>query len=348
MDFISKKMVQTTLNFDQWQQQPKHRSPRHKPTLSCAANLKYDADKVEDPRITPHSISPLDIPELSALKQAAHETNSILPNVLATTPHAPPHGHLYCDPPTLASKYCPRFPPTTIRILNSDTLDSAIGLAECSQYISFRDKKPVCVLNMANACNAGGGWKRGALAQEETLCYRSSLSFTLKLRYYPIPELAAIYSPTVVVIRKSIKDGHGLLPLDDPGNLPVVSVISVAALCRPSVEAVPTSPGSKVSRRERYTYRQDRKITKEKMRLILRTAAINGHRRLILGALGCGAFLNPREEVADCWAEVLTEEEFSGGWWESIIFAVMDDLGQGEQGDGNYGVFYRKLNGMMV
>lgn len=82
--------------------------------------------------------------------------------------------------------------------------------------------------------------------------------------------------------------------------------------------------------------------------MILRTAAYNGHRRLVLGALGCGAFLNPREDVADCFAEVFSEGEFGGGWWESIIFAVMDDLEEGKDGDGNYGVFYRKLHGMMV
>jgi hypothetical protein len=42
-------------------------------------------------------------------------------------------------------------------------------------------------------------------------------------------------------------------------------------------------------------------MMKEKMRIALRVVSVKGHRRFMLGALGCGAFLNPKEEVADCW-----------------------------------------------
>ncbi|KAL1958631.1 hypothetical protein VTO42DRAFT_4228 [Malbranchea cinnamomea] len=283
------------------------------------------------------------------LAQTALETTRVLPSLLDLTPHAPPKGYLYSppNPPHLHRKYCPKFPPTAIRVHDADTLDTAIGLAQCAKYVTVHDKKPVCVLNMANAYSAGGGWKKGALAQEEALCYRSSLSFTLKLRYYPIPEFGAIYSPTVIVIRKSLKENHRFYPLDKPEEFPVVSVISVAAICRPEV-VTERVPGPQEVYRTRYAKREDRETMKEKMRVILRTAACNGHRRLVLGALGCGAFLNPREEVADCWAEVFSESEFTDGWWESVIFAVMDDLGEGVDGDGNFGVFYRRLNGLMV
>ncbi|EEH40790.2 hypothetical protein PAAG_02766 [Paracoccidioides lutzii Pb01] len=283
-----------------------------------------------------------------SLSSIAAETTTLLPNILATAPHAPPKGYLYAppNPPHLGRRFCPNLPPTAIRLHDADTFDTAIGLANCAKYITIQDKKPVCVLNMANAYNAGGGWKHGALAQEEALCYRSSLSFTLKLRYYPIPEMGAIYSPTVVVIRENMDKGeHKLLDLSRPDKLPVVSVVSVAALCLPEVENREV-PG--LGAREVYKDPADREIMKEKIRVVLRTAAVNQHRRLVLGALGCGAFANPKEEVADCWAEVFLEREFSGGWWESVIFAVMDDRGEGEDGDGNFGVFYRRLNGVMV
>ncbi|EEP80506.1 predicted protein [Uncinocarpus reesii 1704] len=337
-----RKMVQTVLNFGQGGTAPTIRKPNPRE----AATVDADSDQMEDVQLTDTTTTTEPSTQLTwsttsftadstmasdsrrkILTRVARETIALLPNVLETAPHAPPKGYLYTDPPLLNQKYCPRFPPTAIRILNDDTLDTAIGLAQCAKYITVRDKRPVCVLNMANAYSAGGGWKRGALAQEETLCYRSSLSFTLKRRYYPIPELSAIYSPTVLVLRKSITDGHGLLRLEEPENLPVVSVVSVAALCRPELMQGRT--------REKFKDPYDRELTKEKMRVTLRTAAVNGHRRLVLGALGCGAFLNPREEVADCWAEVLREQEFTGGWWESVIFAVLDDLGQGKDGDGN-------------
>lgn len=353
-----KKMVQAVLNFghdlssDMF---PPIRKPDHRES-STFHYEQYEGKESQHIIYTSGKHSPVNHttsftsysstePRKKALARVAHETTSLLPGILETAPHAPPKGYLTVDPPVLRSKYCPRLHRTEIRVINGDSLDTAIGLAECSKYITVQDKRPVCVLNMANAHSAGGGWKRGALAQEETLCYRSSLSFTLKLRYYPLPELAAIYSPTVLVFRKSLSDGHELMPLNEPENFPVVSVISVAALCMPDV--VMSSDGTK-TRRQKYKRASDREIMKEKMRLTLRTAAVNGHRRLVLGALGCGAFLNPREEVADCWAEVFEESEFRGGWWESIIFAVMDDLGQGKSGDGNYGVFYRRLDGKMV
>lgn len=285
------------------------------------------------------------------LAQVAQETVKVLPGLLALTPHAPPRGYLYAppQPSQLHRRYCPNFPPTAVRIHDADTLDTAIGLAKCAKYITVHDKRPVCVLNMANAHTAGGGWKNGALAQEEALCYRSSLPFTLKTRYYPIPEFGAIYSPTVIVIRKNMAEGHEFYPLDKPEQLPVVGAVSVAALCQPKLAAHNNLAGAGPDvGRERYANPADRETTKEKLRLILRTAAYNGHRRLVLGALGCGAFCNPREEVADCWAEVFAEQEFGGGWWESVIFAVMDDTGEGEKGNCNFGVFFRRLNGMMV
>ena len=272
------------------------------------------------------------------LAQTAAETKSLLPNILATTPHAPPHGHLY-SPSNLHSlslQKCPKLPKTPIRVLNSDTIDAALSLSSLASISS----KPVLILNMANAYHSGGGWLSGALAQEEALCYRSSLSFTLKTRYYPLPEAGGIYSPTVVVIRENMSDGHKLLDLSKPEDLPVVSCVSVAGLSMPKV----TKDGKGV---EVYKERKDREITKEKIRVVLRMAAVNSHRVLVLGALGCGAFGNPRGEVVQWWKEVFAENEFDSGWWEAVVFAVMEPA-EGKDGNGNFGVFYRGLDGLQV
>ncbi|EEH08066.1 conserved hypothetical protein [Histoplasma capsulatum G186AR] len=371
----NRKLVQTVLNLhpERRRDQGSSRSPyfvRQSPNDDTTdGRAQNDSqDKMEDIQPSPSTLQPQEssISSISTIHEAAleckhairarrkylssiaAETTALLPNILATAPHAPPKGYLYAPPkpPRLSPRFCPNLPPTTIRIHDADTFDTAIGLAECSKYITIKDKKPVCILNMANANNAGGGWKRGALAQEEALCYRSSLSFSLKLRYYPIPEMGAIYSPTVLVIRANMDEGeHKLLDLEQPDKLPVVSVVSVAALCLPEVRTREV-PG--VGIRQVYKDPADREIMKEKMRVVLRTAAVNQHRRLVLGALGCGAFENPKEEVADCWGEVFQEREFSGGWWESIIFAVMDDRDEGKDGDGNFGVFYKRLDGVFV
>lgn len=218
--------------------------------------------------------------------------------------------------------------------MNADTLDTAITFAH-----SRFDDKPVLVLNMANAEHGGGGWLQGALAQEESLCYRSSLSFTLKRRFYPLGSETAIYSPKVVVFRENLEKGHGLLDLAAPQALPVVSVVSVAAIRDP--EIVRGQGGV-----EGYKYKEDEELMKKKMRGVLRVAGREGHKRLVLGALGCGAFGNPRGEVVRLWKEVLGETEFSG-WWEGMVFAVMERGGT-RDGDGNFGVFHRGLDGMMV
>ena len=276
------------------------------------------------------------------LAQVAAETKAVLPNVLELTPNAPSKGTLYRldDRFRLDHKHNPRFQPTKIRVLNADSIDAALSLCSRTAVTDpTPDSKPVLILNMANAYHSGGGWEQGALAQEEALCYRSSLSFTLKIRFYPIPEFGGIYSPTVVVIREGMAQGHKLLDLTKPEDLPVVSCVSVAAIRDPDI--VRDTAG-----RERYRRSRDRDTMKEKMRVVLRIAARTRHRVLVLGALGCGAFGNPNVEVAQCWKEVFKEREFGGGWWETV-FAVMEEGGQTD-GNGNFGLFWRGLDGVEV
>ncbi|KAF2252528.1 hypothetical protein BU26DRAFT_517132 [Trematosphaeria pertusa] len=269
---------------------------------------------------------------------------------------------------------------TRIRVYNKDTFDTALQLQPGTNYTTVHPSqgapassdgqekadegdtpakmtdsnpadpsssppqqplKPVCVLNLASEKHAGGGWLNGALAQEEALCYRSSLSLSLHKTYYPLPTLSAIFSPSVLLLRTSLSSGHTLLhPWDPVASLPITSVISVAGLRHPAV----TSEG-------KFKDDVNRETTKSKIRLTLRVAAREGHRKLVLGALGCGVFGNPSGEVAECFLEVLREEEFQGGWWEDVVFAILDNVRGaegGKDGSGNYGVFYRALDGQVV
>jgi uncharacterized protein (TIGR02452 family) len=265
------------------------------------------------------------------LVKVARETISVLPGLLLTRPDAKENGYLYEKDGTqlLDQSFCPKLPKTKIRVISDDSIDAALALTPSS------NGKLVCVLNMANAIHAGGGFKNGALAQEEALCYRSSLLFTLKKRYYPVPDKAAIYSPTVLVIRESLAKGHDLLDCRDPSTLPLISVVSVAAVYQPALSATSDT----------YASKQDRELMKEKMRVILRTAIKNKHRKIVLGALGCGAFRNPPQEVARMWRDVFGEVEFSGGWWEEVVFAV---LNQGNTGGKNFKIFQQELDGVAV
>jgi uncharacterized protein (TIGR02452 family) len=223
------------------------------------------------------------------------------------------------------------------QVMNNTSQDSDVTPTTPSNP---RAPKPVAVLNLASERSAGGGWQKGALAQEEALCYRSSLYLSLHKSYYPLPSLSAIYTPSVIIIRDAMSRGHALYT-EKPADLPVTTVISVAALRYPAL----------TEDREKYKNEGQRAETKRKIRLTLRVAALGGHKKLVLGALGCGVFGNPPKEVADCFLEVFREKEFRGGWWEDVVFAIMDNA-KGDQGGkdgvGNYGEFYRALDGHIV
>jgi uncharacterized protein (TIGR02452 family) len=268
-----------------------------------------------------------------ALADVASETISLLPGLLATRPDVGTAGELFerQDVNPLSPNFGPKLPSTRVRVINSDTIDAALDLMQRTP-----GGRPVCVLNMANAAHAGGGFKHGALAQEEALCYRSSLFFTLKIKHYPIPDKAAIYSPKVLIFRESMKDGHDLMDLRSPASLPVISVVSTAAICQPRLAS--SAQGLKS-----YANVSDKDLMMQKMRVILRVANRNRHKRLVLGAFGCGAFANPPHEVAQMWSDVLQESEFQAGWWEGLVFAVIDTAGSD-----NFKMFKYALDGLDV
>lgn len=258
------------------------------------------------------------------------------------------------DPHHDVHRHLGNTPPEDTKHDKAPEKDEDLGLNKLST--TDRESKQtsghsVIVLNLASERSPGGGWQKGALAQEECLCYRSSLYLSLDPSFYPIPSLSAIYTPNVLLIRSSMANGHSLFPttqLDSPSTLPAVSVVSVAALRKPSL-----SDDVDDNNNRTFKHPGARATTKRKIRLVLRLAAQNKHTKLVLGALGCGVFANPPHEVANCFAEVFDEPEFQGGWWEEVVFAVLDNVksGSGEggkDGKGNFGVFYRVLDGKEV
>ncbi|KAI5462900.1 hypothetical protein BGZ63DRAFT_352773 [Mariannaea sp. PMI_226] len=281
-----------------------------------------------------------------ALAEVAEETRRVLPDILKKLPHirADQSGaYLYENARRLRSLDCPRKTSsgrTRIKVFNEDSFNAAIRLRDSKGPASGR----VAVLNLASHSSPGGGWLKGARAQEEALCYRSSLYLSLHKRYYPWRQRMGIYTPACVIIRSDMDSGHELLwPDVDAKDLPVVSVISIAALRKPPVDRIqiPTSDGMQEKRV--FSRPSDRELTKTKMRLCLRMAAHQEHGLLVLGALGCGAFGNPPREVANCWLEVLKESEFQGGWWEDVWFAVYD-----KRNEGNFEIFEEILGDVEI
>ncbi|KAF3939518.1 hypothetical protein ABW19_dt0208115 [Dactylella cylindrospora] len=267
---------------------------------------------------------------------------------------------------------------TRIRVYNRDTFACAETLIkrhnfEQSQMEIAREQgntEPdiyptdtgVVVLNMANKDVKGGGFINGAIAQEEFLMHRSTLWCTLPGSFYPMSDTEAVYSPYVVIYKKLLDKPR--LEIDNPasyiyleraqaiydacqkgerirnGNqadlpgppLPELAIISMAAI-----------KGPKLTKSNKYSVPNEKALMEIKIRQMLRMAALNGHRRLVLGAFGCGVFGNPPEEVAQMFLDIFQEPEFQGGWWKEIIFACLSS-----KANTNYAVFDKILGGQIV
>lgn len=202
-------------------------------------------------------------------------------------------------------------------IVHVDNMDSFEAARQLDKEGSADDK--VLVLNFANPVRPGGGVRRGAKAQEEDLCRKSSLLLSLESKdAYPYYQQhrarksdfatdAMILSPNVEIIR----DGKGNL-LDKSC---VVSVLTCAA---PNIVN-----GMFMLNDMEYVQLLYRRIMG-----ILKVAAYLGYRKLVLGAWGCGAFGNDAVTVAGLFREALLEKmdevHCVRELFREICFAVLD------------------------
>ena len=206
----------------------------------------------------------------------------------------------------------------TVHVVCADSVKVALAL----QDAGFNP----LTLNMANAKVAGGGYLRGASAQEESLFRVSTLAAHLddkpfalpradRTPLYPIPEYAGVYTPAAIVFRASAAEGFALL--DVPRQL---AFVAIAAFNRP-----PLLPSGQLTP-------DAAEGTREKVRVLFRIARAHGHDTVVAGALGCGAFKNPAAHVAALFRDVLHEPEFAG-CFQHVVFAIMEDHNSGPGGN---------------
>lgn len=190
----------------------------------------------------------------------------------------------------LERRELPLTAPNVVDVVEQDSFDAARALGRGDEAAS------VLVLNMASDRHPGGGWLRDAMAQEESLFYRSTYALTLRAPAvrYPLPAQALVYSPTVVVFKDA---QYRVLPWEECFT---VAGVAVAALRRPAL----TPDG------QRYAHAHARATMRRKLRALYRLAVATGHRTVVWGALGCGAFRNPAGEVAALFREVNDECTF--------------------------------------
>ena len=167
-------------------------------------------------------------------------------------------------------------------------------------------------LVFASAKNPGGGFLTGAQAQEESIARSSALypCQTTAGEFYAFHRRQrdlrysdrVIYSPRVPVFRAD----RGAL-LDEPYTTSFLTAAApnLGAIVTGQPEAADSVPGVLTARAAR----------------VLAVAAEHVHRRLVLGAWGCGVFRNDPAVVARAFAGQLARTQ---GSFDHVVFAVLD------------------------
>ena len=217
---------------------------------------------------------------------------------------------------------------------NKDSFTAARQQYQSFGHMFDKTSKPVLVLNLASPVHPGGGVRRGAKAQEEDLCRKSSLLLSLESRdaakYYEYNKSlqtymgsdAMIFTPEVEIIR------------DEDGSLLDETVIVAVLTCA----APMVRQGKEGMSEEAY-----QGMVYNRIMGMLKCAAYFGYENLVLGAWGCGAFRNDAHVISDLFYKALKEMEYNGlrekDFFRRIEFAVLDRTA----GQYNFKEFHRNF-----
>ena len=224
--------------------------------------------------------------------------------------------------------------PAQLKVSKKRTLEAAAG---------YKDYK-VCAHNFASATNPGGGVERGATAQEEALCRCSGLFLCLKDKkiwngFYqahrdaqdPLHNDDIIYTPDVPVIKSDTAAPKALAKKDRY----FVDVLTCAA---PNLRPKPNNAynsGDGMSA-IKISDKQLLEIHEKRLRRMLDVALAEGAEVVVLGAFGCGAFMNNPEVVARAAKNVIPDYCHAFRTIEFAVYCRPDD-------ERNYKVFERIL-----
>ena len=198
---------------------------------------------------------------------------------------------------------------TDITVTNIDVMSAAKQISD--MQISSDNLPHIGILNFASATHPGGGFLRGANAQEEAIARSTALYKSLMEvpEYYlynrdmrdPIYSNDIIYTYSCPVIR------------DTDENLTAeVWPVDICTCAAPNLSRLETPPDN------------IRDILKYRMTCILRSFASNDCYNIVLGAWGCGVFKNDPVMVSELFKELLDSEEFTN-LFKIVIFAILDN-----------------------
>ncbi|WP_343040588.1 TIGR02452 family protein [Streptomyces typhae] len=200
---------------------------------------------------------------------------------------------------------------TTVEVTGESSLEAA-------HRLHTTGGGPAAVLNFASARNPGGGFLNGAQAQEEALCRSSALYACLleqrgfydhhRAHLDPFYSDRVIHAPAVPVFRD---DRGRLLEVPYVAGFLTSPAPNAGVVRRTAPERAAALPRALAVRAER----------------VLETAAAHGHRRLVLGAWGCGVFRNDPAQVAAAFHALLRAPGRFAGYFDHVVFGVLDRSG---------------------
>jgi uncharacterized protein (TIGR02452 family) len=180
-------------------------------------------------------------------------------------------------------------------------------------------EKPL-VLNLSDDEYAGGWVNMGSSAQEESLFRRTNYFQTLTQDLYPIMDNECIYSPKVSVLKSAENNNWKLY--ENPFFL---DFIACPAIKYPFLDE------------EDHLIEEDSELLENKIKMIIQVAKKYNHNTIVFGAMGCGAWQNPPQQVATIFRKVLNEYD---GIIENYVFAILSNHNNDdEEYDNNYHIF---------
>lgn len=159
----------------------------------------------------------------------------------------------------------------------------------------------IAVLNFASFKRPGGGFLTGRMAQEESLCH-SSFLFNVLERF------SLFYAQNGVKLNNGMYANRALYA----PNV-IFEKNNIQALCDVITCAAPNRARSNVLVEENHRRLESR------IRFVLEIAADNKVDTLILGAYGCGVFMQDPEEVSIIFRELLKNNNWP---FTKVIFAI--------------------------
>ncbi len=191
-------------------------------------------------------------------------------------------------------------PQMTIQVRNETTLMSARRMVQ--------EGRTPLVLNFANGTQVGGGFLTGSRAQEETLCYASTLYGTLvgdRFYRYNTEHCPTASTDYAILSRAIVFRNDKYEEIESPWTMDVLT--SAAPIANPHWNGLP--------------YEQSEALMDTRIARVLDIAIAYGYTDLVLGAWGCGAFGNDPNAISALFEKHLHHRQ---SHFHLVYFTIAD------------------------